>query len=196
MIDSELVDAIAVTAELTGTQLSTGAARVFSQDLAEYPLDGVLAALNRCRREVRGRLTLADVISRIDDGRPGVEEAWMALPYDEARSVVWTDEMCQASAGLLGSDDKIAARMAFKERYQALVRTARDRKLPVCWTPSLGHDRAGRESVLLAAVNEGKITLTHARRLAPELPAPDDRARIERGGGLKLIRDVGKGGAA
>ena len=91
-----ILQAIAVTAELTGTQLSEPAARVFAGDLAAYPEAQVLGALTRCRKEVRGRLTLQDVIGRLDDGRPGAEEAWAMLPKDEAASCVWTDEMCSA----------------------------------------------------------------------------------------------------
>ena len=80
---SKLNEAIAVTAELTGTVLSKVAAQVMAEDLARYPEAQVMGALTRCRRELKGRLTIADVISRLDDGRPGVEEAWAMLPKDE-----------------------------------------------------------------------------------------------------------------
>ena len=56
----------------------------------------VLKALTRCRREVKGMLTIQDVVSRIDDGRLGVEEAWAMMPFSESQSVVWTEEMAQA----------------------------------------------------------------------------------------------------
>ena len=71
MPSKALLQAIAVTAELTGTQLSEGAARVLAADVAPYPEKQVMGALVRCRKELRGRLTVADIIARLDDGRPG-----------------------------------------------------------------------------------------------------------------------------
>ena len=50
----ELIQAVAVTAELCGRVFSEGAARTFVSDLAAYPEPAVLKALTRCRREVKG----------------------------------------------------------------------------------------------------------------------------------------------
>jgi hypothetical protein len=166
-----LIDALAVTAELTGTQLSRAGAMVMADDLARFPLPQVLAALTRCRRELRGRLTIADVISRIDDGRPGVEEAWAMIPKCEGASVVWTEEMCKAFGAcypLLDSDE-VAARMAFKEAYSKALNEARNAGTPVKWTPSLGHDAWSRESVIKEAVALGRLKADHASRLLPHL---------------------------
>lgn len=173
-----LLQGIAVTAELTGTQLSEAAARVFASDLAAYPENQVMGALTRCRKEVHGRLTLQDVIGRLDDGRPGAEEAWAMLPKDEASSVVWTTEMCAAwgvALPLVEEGDTVAGRMAFLERYRALVMQARDAGTPVCWTPSLGHDSHGRESVLLDAAEKGRLTAQHVAGLLPYRDAPHPR---------------------
>ena len=65
-----LLKAIAVTAELTDTDLSESAARVMAEDLAVFPENQVLGALVKCRRELKGRLRIGDVIDRLDDGRP------------------------------------------------------------------------------------------------------------------------------
>src|ERR1043165_278765 len=120
-----LLKAIAVTAELTGTTMSEAAASVMAEDLTRYPENQVLVALTRCRRELRGRLTIADVIQRLDDGRPGPEEAWAMIPQDEAPSVVWTQEMASAfGIALPLMDDPVAARMAFKEAYAKAVAKA------------------------------------------------------------------------
>lgn len=168
-MNPKVIEAIAVTAELTGTTLSEAAARVFANDLGRYPLDQVLGALDRCRKELRGRLTLADVILRLEDGRPGAEEAWSMLPRDEASSVVWTKEM-QAAWGVASSlmgDDDVAARMAFLEHYRKHVQLARDAGTPVEWQVSLGHDVQGREVVINEAVAKGRLTADHARILLP-----------------------------
>ena len=90
---SKLIEAVAVALELTGTVLSEAAVRVMADDLSRYPEYQVLVALTRCRRECKGRMTISDVLSRLDDGRPGVEEAWAMAPKGESDTCVWTDEM-------------------------------------------------------------------------------------------------------
>lgn len=171
-IDS-LIDGLAVTAELTGTELSKAAVKVMALDLAAYPLPQVLGALTRCRRELKGRLTVAAVIERLDDGRPGPNEAWAMIPQDEEGSVVWTEEMAQAfgiAAPLISQDQIIAARSAFIEAYQARVATARADRVPPKWTPSLGHDVSGRETALRDAEQKGRLTRDHVALLLPNLP--------------------------
>jgi len=165
-----LLKAIAVTAELTDTALSEMAARVMAQDLARYPDAWVMPALVRCRRELRGRLTLAEVLARLDDGRPGAEEAWALIPKDEATTSVWTDEMREAyavCAPLLSEGDAVAARMAFKEAYLRNMQRARDEARPPVWTATLGQDPHGREAVLLEAATKKRLTLPYVKALLP-----------------------------
>jgi hypothetical protein len=172
MPSSRVLEAVAVTAELCGRTFSPAAAAVFVGDLSGFPDETVLNALARCRREVRGVLTVSDVISRIDDGRPGPEEAWAMLPRDEKATVVWTDEMIQAWAiaqPMLDAGEDIPARMAFKETYVKLVSEARDKKIAVHWQPSLGHDTNGRAEPLQRAVEMGRLSVEHVK---PLLPAP------------------------
>lgn len=182
-VKPELLKAIAVTAELLGTEMSPAAAEVFAHDVARYPLPQVLAALTRCRREVKGRLTIADVISRIDDGRPGPEEAWSLIPQDESRSSVWTEEMQRAygvACPLLAEGDTVGARMAFKETYQREVQRARDSGNPVKWTATLGHDKGGRDEAHHEARNRNLLAQglpalpykapEHAENYLPESP--------------------------
>lgn len=176
MPSEQLIQAVAVTAELCGRIFSPAAAAVFVDDLSRYPEAQVLGALRRCRREVRGLLTVQDVLSRLDDGRPGAEEAWAMIPQDEAGSTVWTEEMAAAfgvARHLLADGDRIGARMAFKESYGRLVSQARDDGKPVRWSPSLGHDPGGREAVLQEAVRLGRLSIAHAA--VELLPGIEDR---------------------
>jgi len=169
-ISENLIKAIAVTAELTATEISVDAARVMAEDLAQYPEELVMKALTKCRRELKGRMSLAEVISRIDDGRPGPEEAWAMIPKDESGSVVWTQEMAEAfgvAIPLIDSGDTVQARMAFVEVYRARCAAARDAGISVKWIPSLGHDPMGREHVLLDAVERGRLTAQHVSGLLP-----------------------------
>lgn len=169
-----VLEALGVTCELTSTSLSEPAIRVMVDSLAEYPEPQVLGALRKCCRELRSKLTLADVLSRMDDGRPGVEEAWAMLSTilrNEQASIVWSEEMREAYGVVAPlADDPIAARMAFKERYSALVSTARDRHEPVKWTASLGFDKTQREAVVREAVERQRLTQEQAFKLCPSLP--------------------------
>lgn len=172
MASERLLQAIMVTTELTGTELSQAAANVFAEDLSRYPEHQVLDALTRCRREVKGRLTLADVICRIDDGRPGPEEAWAAIPKSESETVVWTHEMViafTAANPLLRDGDKIAARMAFLETYKRELAQSRNNSLPVSWRVCLGHDPGARDDVVKIAYEVGKLTYKQMYEALPHL---------------------------
>lgn len=175
MATPELIEALAVTAELCGREVSPAAARVLLSDLEGFPEHQVMGALKRCRREVRGALTVQDIVSRLDDGRPGPDEAWAMIPQDEARSTVWTEEMSLAfgvALPLLIDGDRTAARFAFREAYTKLIGEARDARRPVSWSPSLGTDAQGREIALREAVEKGRMSLERAQAIVPALPAP------------------------
>lgn len=193
MASPNLLKALAVTAELTGAEMSPEAARVMADDLSSYPEPQIMGALTRCRRELRGRLTIAEIISRIDDGRPGPQEAWAMMPRSEADTVVWTDEMAAAwgVANLLLSDE-VAARMAFIETYQRDVTRARANQKPVNWFASLGWDQAGRESVIARAVEQGRLTAEHAKHLLPNATFEE---RTPRNGEVKSLADLLRAGA-
>jgi len=190
MHSSNVLKAVCVTAELCGRTFSEPAAKVFCADLAAYDEEAVISALARCRREVKGQLTTQDVISRMDDGRPGVEEAWAMIPADEGDTIVWTAEMAEAHAAcapLLADGDRIAARMTFKEVYAKAVTRAVAAGEPVQWQASLGWDMERRQRVLKAAVEAGKLSALSAREACPllplttaeklALPAPDPKKR-------------------
>ena len=157
----DILETLAATAELCGSPMSKPALSMLAMDLDGYPEAVVLDALRKCRREHKGRLTVEAVVSRIDDGRPGVEAAWSMLKWDERETFVWTDEMQRAfgaASDLMSNGDAIGARMAFKEIYTAEVSKARDAGKPVRWTVSLGWDASAREHVLREAVEAGRLT--------------------------------------
>lgn len=183
-IDPEILKAVAVTAELTGTEITEAAAKVFAMDLVEHPKAAVMAALTRCRRELKGRLTLADVLNRIADmdGRPSSDEAWAMMPMDEATSVVWTDEMAAAwgvALPMIGSD-MTAARMAFKRAYEKRVEEARQANVPPKWRASLGHDATAREHAVRQAVELGRLSAEQAVKLLPNLEISPQMLQLAR----------------
>ena len=128
------------------------------------------------RRECR-RLTLADILERIEtaDGRPMADEAWATaiLALEESETFIWTLETQQAFAvarPLVEINDRVGARMAFRDAYARLVQAARARQVPVAWSPSLGWDVERRRAVLEIAVANGRLAASHAQGL---LPGPD-----------------------
>lgn len=154
---AQLAAAVCATAETLGQTLSANAADLMAQDLASYPIADIAAALQACRRELTGKLTLAAILQRIQaaDGRPDPNEAWsLALAAsDEHDSVVLTAEIqlaLGAARAVLEAGDKIGARMSFLSAYQRLVDTARRECVPVKWSLSPGFDAQRR----LAAVEE------------------------------------------
>lgn len=191
---TELIKACAVTAELTGSEMTDAAAKVMVDDLSVYPPEQVFGALKRCRRELRGRLTLAEIIARLDDGRPGPEEAWAEIPKDEADSTVWTAEMRTAFGAaepLLAAGDEIGARMTFKEVYTAEVTRARTERRPPRWQLSQGYNHtdrrdahAGRKAAITKALERGRIDESTALALLPDYHAadPTDAPRLTHDG--------------
>jgi hypothetical protein len=61
-----VVKALAVTSEITGTNLSEAAVAFMLQELSARPASRVVEAIRGCARECKGRLTLGDVIERLD----------------------------------------------------------------------------------------------------------------------------------
>lgn len=172
-----LAKAVIVTAEVMGHELSPLAAEAMARELAAYPSRSVLDALRRCQRELSGRLTLAAVLQRIEDGHPGAEEAWAiaSKALSEAATIVWTDEICEAysvASGLLTQGDAVAARMAFRETYTRLLQEARDKRQAPRWTASIGTDKEA--DPIVVAVEKGRLAADYARRLVhPGLPGFD-----------------------
>mgnify|MGYP000542203258 CR=1 FL=1 len=162
---AQLAGAICATAETLGQTISAGAAQLMAEDLAEYSAGDIRKALQSCRRELTGRLTLAAVLSRIqaEDGRPGKDEAWSIAmaASDEHDTVVLTPEIRQAMAAsgpILSAGDKVGARMAFLSAYERLVASARSEAAPVVWEVSLGYDQARRVIAIESAVRSQLIT--------------------------------------
>lgn len=167
MTSNDVVRALMTMGKLYGKDLSEDAAQMLLEDLERFAPETIVDALRSCRKELSRFPTVHEIISRVEakDGRPGPEEAWAMIPKSEDGSVIWTDEMSGAygiAASLLKSGDEVGARMAFKEKYTALVREARDANESVRWTMSPGYDPAGRETAIREALRLGRLESTHA----------------------------------
>lgn len=186
---AELAGALCATAETLGQSLSASAAELMAQDLAEYSEDQIAGALQACRRELTGKLTLAAILQRINaaDGRPGRDEAWaIALQgSDERETVVMTAEIQKAliaATPILRLGDKVGARMAFLSAYDRYCAEARNQGAPVKWEVSLGFDPDRRRTAIEDAQRQGLLPPADAARelarLEYTLPPSDTGAAI------------------
>lgn len=169
---AQLAVAIVATAETLGQTISASAAELMADDLAEYPVEAIKAALRACRRELTGRLTLAAILQRIhaEDGRPSRDEAWaIALQAEDERdTVVLTEEIMAAmliARPVLATRDKVGARMTFLAAYDRLLLEARSAARPVEWRLSLGFDPELRKRAIEQARDLGRLPAPEAERM-------------------------------
>jgi hypothetical protein len=179
-----LASAIIATAEAMGQEMNPGTAAIMAEDLCAYQVPVVRAALKACRLEVKGRLSMADILQRVQssDGRPGKDEAWAIAmtTNDEFETVVLTDEIQLALAAakpVLDAGDKVGARMAFISAYERLIAQARDDAKPVNWHVSVGFDANRRTAAITKAVQMQRIPQERGRLYLADLsvaPVTDD----------------------
>ncbi|MGW8276054.1 hypothetical protein [Xanthomonas axonopodis] len=174
----QLVKLLVATAEVIGDEVRPAAAALMAEDLSAYPMPVLEKALVQCRRELKGRLSLAAVLERVDDGHPTPNEAWAVavLAADERNTVVWTSQTQAAwsvAQPLMNIGDKIAARQAFLESYGRLVKDARAANACGSYVASIGFDSAGRDAALRQAVTRGQLSHDQvAQHLQIAGPAP------------------------
>ena len=168
---TQLIEAIAVTFELCGsTTLSAAAKNMMVSELEQYSDEHIVRALKRCRAEVKGRLSLSDIVSRIPGDWPRSDEAWSMCPKSESESAVLCDEISISyyEATQMTEGDN-AQRLAFRDIYTDRVNDAKSAGKRPRWYPSLGHDKRGREGALRAAVTKMLLTADHVRKLLQDL---------------------------
>jgi len=198
-LNEQILEGLAVTIALCGTAWSQQATQAACLKLQrKYPVRSVLAALDRCQDECKGRLALGDIVERIEEanagGWPGPNEAWAAVgTMDEYSTLVCVAEAfaARATVATRGEDgkpsllerDEVAARMAFLEAYKRMVSAAKAEQRRPCWQVSLGSDRAGRQRALLQAVERGWLPRAEAERQLGEPLGP----KALPSAGLKLL---------
>lgn len=185
---TDMLDAVCSALSRGAYKASDANTALYFRALQRYPLAVVRAAFDAHVADPRRGCFVpvpADLIAQIDamqsdDGRLGAEEAWaLALrSQNEAETIVWTTEVAEAfkaARSVLADGDGVGARMAFKEAYGRIVRTARAECSPVHWLPSLGTDPARRDQALAEGIAAGL------------LPAPDARPTGFAGEPLQLV---------
>src|SRR5580698_7199183 len=104
-----------------GDKITKQRLQVYAKALVGIGRTGLEIALHRAMHELTFFPKIAELEKlAVNDGRPGVEEAWAMCPKTEDVSAVWTAEIADAFGAcrlVLADGDAIAARMIFKERY-------------------------------------------------------------------------------
>ena len=173
-------DQLTILAEAFGERLTEERQEIYCAGLAGIQQDRLVAAFRRARYELKWFPKLAELRELagalgVDsaDGRPGPEEAWARMPKGEqieGDTIIWCEEeraAYHACRGLLREGDQIAARMAFKERYERELTQARSAGRPVRWSISAGYDMEHRLSALVSAIQEKRIRVEAAFDFIP-----------------------------
>lgn len=186
----EFSDILNATLPIYRMEASKETKRLWWEILKRHEIKAVSVAFSEHVTQNGKGITPADITKLIElashDGRPGSDEAWAMIPRDEAASAVMTTEMAEAmgvAQPLLDEGDQVAARMAFKAAYERIVTANKMAGVEPKWFPSLGYDKACRESVLANAVRLGRLGADQALNLLP----PDKQTNMQQGAGAALM---------
>lgn len=170
----DLTAILSATLELYGRKLSPPAFSIWFEALKHWPLEACKQALGRHVQTGGDHAPVpADIIRLLqaDDGWIGAEEAWAIVAKtlsDESVTVFWTRPMQVAfGAAIELQDDKIAARMAFREVYNRELALAREQGERPVWQVSPGTDPQQREPAISEAMRLGRIAPDYAQKLLP-----------------------------
>ena len=180
--------------ETYGKTLTTTTLAIFFDVLKEYSFEQVRDGLKNHLKDPKAGSFVprpSDIVRFLtidpSDGRVGSDVAWSMIPHSESESTAWTDEIAGAYGvclALINQGDLTAARMAFREEYNRLVKQARIEEKEVKWIVSLGEDESGRESAIIKAreLNTSTPNKKSQKRIfceaKPKLIEPTERERI------------------
>lgn len=169
---NDWVELLQGTAEAVGFPISQTCADMMALDLGGYEFDQVKAACAKCRRELKFRLTLSDIIDRLqaEDGRPGPDEAWLMVMKDDDYSQLTNNEIDEASKGVMEAiraGNAFGAERSFKELYPKVVKKAREQgRIPV-YRVSIGQ-LGGNEQAISEGLKSGVLAINYLEANFPE----------------------------
>ena len=193
----EIAELIDMTAEIIGTQLKPTTVAVMVYDLSEYSVIDIKQALTVCRREVKGRLVLKDIIDRLPNATtlPNADEMFAQIAewcMDESKTFILPEiafRACEETNGgvydALMAHDRTGARMAYKSAYERLAKAHTGE---INYVVRIGTDRAHSEATILSAIKHGKLTIEYAKALLPHLNY-DGVGVLSDGGFLKNLEN-------
>lgn len=188
-MNERIAAALTVACEVTSTDWSKATMLAVMQDLREYSAEQVIEALNRCRKECKGRLSLAVILGFLDDGYPDANEAW-AMVVDGLKCedmtlclpVIAQQAVTSGVRTLWASNDKYAARQSFVAQYERLKANTVGK---CAWVIELGTDKNHAAMVIEDAVRSGKVSRQAALSILPT-DSTDTRELLTNG---KVITD-------
>lgn len=162
---NDWVELLQGTAEAVGFPISQTCADMMALDLADHEFDQVKLACARCRRELKYRLTLPDILERLqaEDGRPGPDEAWLLVMKDDDYSQLTNNEIDEASRGVMDAirqGNAFGAERSFKELYPKVIKKARERGLNPVWRVSIGQ-LGGNEQAISEGLKKGVLAIAY-----------------------------------
>jgi len=176
-----IAHALQIAFEYCGQRMSDEVIADMATELNVFPAEDVIASLKRCRCELKS-IKYTDILDRLPGQHPGVEQAWGTVSKamnNEQVSICWTEEMRTAyGAAAPLAEDKIAARMAFKETYTELVSEARARRAMPTWSVSLGWDKTLRDECVREAAQKNMISQVYAAKLLAHDPPPREAVQL------------------
>ena len=162
-----LIEKLTATAYAMGQQMNPEGIALMAEDLSAYDSNDVDRALRKMRKKrVRFSVGAIEEYLQAEDGRPSVDVAWATMPKDESETAVVTQEMLGAWAVAWEQycgKDTVGAQISFKREYQRLVDENRENGAATDWTASLGHDKDGRDSVLIEAAVDGRLLVSYVK---------------------------------
>lgn len=176
---NEFAEILTATLGLYGKDATKGVMSIYWSALVKYPMELVRHSFNSWVQDPKQGTFMpkpADLIRTVQEASGAANwlsanEAWaVALPaFDEAATVVWTDEIAKAwseAIPVMQTGDKVGARMAFIAAYDRLVAVAQRAGKSAQFFPCIGWDGSLRDQAIERAVTNGLLLAAPAR---PEL---------------------------
>lgn len=153
---------LATMAEVYGRTITPELTAVYWSVFSKYPMEQIEQAARKHVETAKFFPSPAELLEYMPAARAnqhvGADEAWSIAieSFDEERTVVMTPQISEARGVALPiyqSGDEIGARVAFRDAYNRIVKTAGE---PV-WFVSAGHDGARRADAIARAASMGRI---------------------------------------
>ena len=164
----EFAQVIAGMAAIFRHEVKQDAVMIYWELFKNYDLSEFKLACSKCMVENKFFPVPAEIIQHIPSAQKnnhvGAEEAWAIAEeaMNEYSTVVLTNEILEAKVicqDLYDSGDKVGARMAFKDAYNRIIKTAQ----PPRWKVSEGYDKARKQDAIRNALALGRLTQEKAQ---------------------------------
>lgn len=165
----KFLESITGCAAIYRVELKNPQIAIYWELLKEFETDQVLYAIQQHLKTAKFFPVPAELIDLIPSASAskhiGADEAWSLCisSFDERATVVITQQIAEARAIALpiwNSGDEIGARVAFRDAYNRLLKTAQSPQ----WHVSIGFDTNGRVDAISDAVAKGRLSSAVAEK--------------------------------